>query len=196
MNKRYIKNESQTNFNPKQFKNKEITTVPKGSKMLHPITGDWINAKDGPICMTKINLINKNKFTHIIPDKDCGNNKELYKQYLLIPPIGFASDIILQLYDINSIDDVLNFIENNKNFYTANRIVVCWIRNNFDTLKMYNNILEKICIKLSNNNIKDNIDINKEAKYFVDYWVAKHTSIEFELDLVNDFINYLAKKYN
>ena len=61
---------------------------------------------------------------------------------MYIPPIGITAQDILNIYKINSIDDIiaLKIQTNNVHF---NRILNCWIRVNFDTLQIYNKMLEK-----------------------------------------------------
>jgi hypothetical protein len=125
-------------------------------------------------------------------------------------PIGILSSDILQIYKINSIDNLLEYIDTNiklENILTINRILNCWIYSNYSILKQHNDILEKIYkkmiyayIKYFNIDIewiieKKNININKEIKEYIDYWINKNNNTQFSLNLLTDFINYFIKKY-
>ena len=137
-------------------------------------------------------------------------NKENTAVALPFQPIGILSSDILQIYKINSIDDLLENIDTNikiENILTINRILNCWIYNNYSILKQHNDILEKIYkkiiygyIKYFNIDIewiieKKNININKEIKEYIDYWINKNNNTQFSLNLLTDFINYFIKKY-
>lgn len=206
MNKRIIKNEN--NFIKNKEDKTEIIEMKPGKQLLHPIFNTWINTKDitNPICLTKFQMQNK-KFKYINEYK-CQSSNDNYKKFMYIPPIGITSESVLDIYDISSIDILNNWINDNINklsYFTINRVLNCWIRNNFDILKNYNNSLEKIYSNLANTYSSDkikkkidngNIDINKESKYFIDYWIGKKNSNDFAFDLLSEYIDYLAGKYN
>jgi len=193
------------------YKNKDIIDVNPNSRMLHPITTTFIineeNNNDtlNPVCLTKFDLDN-NKNLSSFKYQKCKTDSNNYKKFLFVPPIGLSSDDILKLYDINSIEQINEMIINESNelsFYTINRLINCWIRVNFETLKKYNNILENIYFNLFQkyiiSNIEKNIkngkiDFNKEIKYYIDYWINKKKANEFDFNLYNDFIIYLNKK--
>ncbi len=137
-------------------------------------------------------------------------NNENTAVALPFQPIGILSSDILQIYKINSIDSLLEYIETNiklENILTINRILNYWIYSNYSILKLHNDILEKIYkkmiyayIKYFNIEIewvieKKNININKEIKDYIDYWINKNNITIFSLNLLTDFINYFIKKY-
>lgn len=198
MNKRIIKKENLTS------NEKDIITVEPGTQMMHPISTEWFNNKQNfPLCLTEY-FYSDNKLQSFREGK-CSNSASQgkYNKYMYLPPIGLTSDDLLNIYQIDSIDDLTTYVKNNtnKNYLTVNRIVNCWIRVNFLTLKNYNNSLEKIYLELVkykfNNKFLDKItNIEKEIKDFVDYWIGKHNGNEFELNLLDDFANYLNKKFN
>ena len=192
----------------KRIIKKEIVNVQPNTQLLHPLSSQWINMtnEDKPICLTKFQI--QNKETKIFNYDTCILKENNYKNYLYLPPIGLSSNDILEIYNISSIDRLLDYIKenmNDDNYLSINRLLNSWIRVNFETLKNYNNFLEKICIKIVtkyyNHNIENIIkknkdfDINKEIKKFIDYWINKHDSNEFKLELIDDFIDYLLKKY-
>jgi hypothetical protein len=192
----------------KRIIKKEIVNVQPNTQLLHPLSSQWINMtnEDKPICLTKFQI--QNKETKIFNYDTCTLKENNYKNYLYLPPIGLSSNDILEIYNISSIDKLLDYIKenmNDDNYLSINRLLNSWIRVNFETLKNYNNFLEKICIKIVtkyyNYNIENIIkknkdfDLNKEIKKFIDYWINKHNSNEFKLELIDDFIDYLLKKY-
>jgi hypothetical protein len=197
-NKRIIKNE----YEQRNYIGNEILNINPNSQTLHPVSSQWINTSNltNPICLTKFQLVNKE--IEIFNNYKCKSDVNNYKQYLYLPPIGLSSNDLLKIYDIESIDRLNNWINSNltiNNFINLKRLLNCWIRINYETLKNYNNFLEKICIKIIGIILGDELkkidNIEKESKYYVDYWINKNKGNEFELDIINDFILYLKKKY-
>jgi hypothetical protein len=143
--------------------------------------------------------MDKNNNLNILSMYKCKSNENSYKKNLYIPVIGFESIDLLNMYSIQSIDSLYNFIDENLqkiNFITTNRIINSWIRVNYETLQNYNNYLEKIFSKLIFNEYTDinESNIKKEIKSFIDYWINKHSVNEFNLNLFKDLIQYLYKK--
>ena len=204
-NIRIIKNK----FGKESFKSKEINNVNPDNQTLHPISSQWINTKNlvNPICLTKFQILNNE--TQIINTYKCKNGTNDYKSFLFLPPIGLTSNDIIKIYDLESIDRLYNWIKEhldvktslgtgNINYFTIVRVVNCWIRINFETLKNYNNFLVKIVSKLFKFNFGDEFnisEIDKEIRDYVDYWMNKNSGTEFKLNLIEDFYNYLIKKY-
>jgi hypothetical protein len=193
-NKRIIKNEP--------YISKEIINVPTKTQLLHPISSTWIhNRETNPICLTKFHIVNNE--SKILNKSKCKTYQNNYKDYLYTPPIGLSSTDLLIIYNINSIDNLKNWVKENinlLNYFTLNRGINCWIRVNYDTLKNYNNFLEKIIKKIITKHYRIESDttitnLETEIKNYIDYWIQKNTLIENQLDLVNDFIIYIRKKY-
>jgi hypothetical protein len=198
------------------IKNEEIINLKKNSKLLHPITGEPLtNIDKDNICLTKFKYSPNNAITTYNSYK-CINNLDNYNKYMYTPPIGISSSDLLKIYSINNnIDDLDNWINNTlnesirPNYFTINRIMNAWIKNNFDTLKSYNNILEKIYYNLLqlyldsdiiNKIDKDDIytfkNIKKDIKNYIDYWFNKKNPNEFDFDLLTDIIEHIKLKYN
>lgn len=185
------------------FKGNEILNVGPKNQVLHPISAQWINTSEltNPVCLTKFQIVNNS--VQISNNYACKTDVNNYKQYLYIPPIGLSSTDVLEIYKIYSIDELSRWIDEHldlSNYIGLNRVLNCWIRVNYDTLKNYNNFLEKICSKIvikyfgiELNNIKN---LEKEIKDFIDYWINKNDGTEYKLMLVDDFIIYIRKKYN
>jgi hypothetical protein len=187
-------------------KNIDIGDIPINTDKMHPVTLNWIYKGPNPTCITKPHFNDNDNFI-LYKDYNCNLVNDVYKNTLHIPPIGITSNDILHIYKIESIDSLLSYIKDNiedGNIININRIVNSWIRVNYDTIKIYNNFLEKIYKKLvdkylnyeNKNKIKnDNINVDKEIKDYIDYWTNKNNSLNFELNLLTDFISYFVKKY-
>lgn len=115
-----------------------------------------------------------------------------------------SSSDILDMYNIFTIEELNNYIENNLTYgnkFLLLRILNCWIKNNYNILKN-NSLFEKIIFKITLyfsiiikkiNNIKD---LNNIIKEYIDYWIDKNNENSFELDIINDLLIYLKKKFN
>jgi hypothetical protein len=202
MNKRFIKPHSASS------QDNDIINLATNSQLLHPVTLDWINNSNSanPICLTKVQF-KDNKYLSNVNNYKCKSNIDNYKKYMYVPPIGISSNDILQIYEINSIDSLHTWITSNIDiltYYTINRVLNCWIKSNYDTLKIYNNFLEKIYNKLLLKYLNleilkqiknETIDINKDIKYYIDYWIEKNNTLAFSFNLLDDMILYVQKKY-
>jgi hypothetical protein len=201
--KRIIKNEF-LEYKKFNSKNMEILQIGENTQRIHPITLNWIdNSKSStPLCITKPNF-EKDNLT-IYKDYKCTNNQvNKYNSYLYTPPIGVSAEDLIKIYNLESIESLQAFVFeniNNINILTINRLINCWIRINFETIKTYNNFLEKIYKKMLDKyygfkNIEElnKLNLDKELKDFIDYWFAKNNSIGFKFNLFFDLINYLEK---
>jgi hypothetical protein len=182
---------------------KDIVSVNKGNRMFNPVSSTMHISTKNPICLTKFNI--QNNTSKIYNEYMCNHTSSNYKEYLFIPPIGLLSQDIVNIYNIETIDNLDNWMDNNlktSNIFTIDRILNCWIRVNYDTLINYNNYLEKIINKIVNEFYFDRIknmeekELNKEIKYFIDYWINKNNENEYSLLIISDFIHYLQKKSN
>ena len=132
----------------------------------------------------------------ISPDMIKPNNK------MWVPPIGINSQNILEIYNIETINDLENIIAemiDNKYNYIVNIIIISWIRKNFETLKKSHAILVKIFTKIFSDieitkNIIKNLDLSKEIDKFIKKWLEEKNETDFKLDLRNDLINYIQNK--
>lgn len=187
MNKRIIKN--------------DILTLQPKSQTVHPITLSMIDNKlDKPLCLTKYQMVNSK--IEMVQNYKCQNENVDIKSIMTLPPIGISANDILQIYDIYSIDSIKELLDNEeKNFFYINRLLNCFIRVNFDDLKNYNNSLENISLKILTMFFKKIINtipndkIKKTIKDYVDYWINKNNSSNFNIDFVNNMVEYLDKKY-
>ena len=106
-NKRIIKNDLD---HRKSITNKEIINIPPDNQTLHPISSQWIDTKNivNPFCLTKFQILNKE--TKILNTYQCKTEPNNYKSFLFVPPIGLSSEDILQIYDVDSIDKLYNWL--------------------------------------------------------------------------------------
>lgn len=201
--KRIIKDEFQE-YKIFNSKNMEISQLANNTQQIHPITLNWIdNSKSvNPLCILKPSFDKKG--VQLFNNYKCTNQNNKYNNYLYTPPIGITSENLLNIYDVISIENLQSFIDDNIttiNVLTLNRIVNSWIRVNFDTIKTYNNFLEKIYKKMleqyySFSNFEElnkKINLDKEIKDFIDYWFTKNNNIGFRFNLLIELQNYLEK---
>lgn len=206
MNKRFLKKEIGTISSNKltnRLNTNEIGTVPAKTSISHPITLDWIDNKtDNPICLTKYNFHNNN----ITYKYNCKTTEDNINDFMYTPPIGISTSELLSIYNIKTIDNLKTLIDNNieDNITKLNRILNAWIRVNYETLRSYNDFLEKVYLKLLLKLFKDNINnfdpnklkLDKEVKEYIDYWIANNNPNQFKLNLLNDIKNNIERKYN
>jgi hypothetical protein len=181
-----------------KLKNEEENNDERNIPLINPINLTIINNPDKSICLNKLNY-NNNSFNYY-NNNICNNNDEFIKKYMYIPPITINAETILNIYNINNIDDFVNYINNNLeyeniNFYKINRILKAWVRINFDNLELYLNIIENLYLKIlyKNFDIEQNLDLEKNIKDYIKYWIKKNNNNMFKLDLLNDIIEYYNK---
>jgi hypothetical protein len=179
----------------KQETTNQIMNVEPNANFLHPITLEMgTNNTNAPICLTKLFLDNNNNMQRFNKYK-CVTNHDEYKNVLYIPPIGYNSTDIIRMYEINTIDNLNNFInENLMDEILINRILNCWIKSNFDILIKHNNILNEIYNKIIQKYYSDIIkNFNLDKSNFINEWFSQHHKTEFHLDLLSDYISYIKK---
>ena len=170
--------------------------IKKDEFYIHPNTLNIIkNNEKNDICPTKYYIYNNNKLntTTKINCKQKNNNE--ISKFMLYPSTIINYNEILNIYDIVSFDDLFNNIKNliqdNKTFETINRILNCWIKNNFDDLKKKNNILINIYLYIFNKyypkiNIKELYLTNEINK-----WFNSQKKYDFNINLGDEIIKNL-----
>jgi len=176
----------------KKFTSKEIITVKPDKKIIHPITLNTINTSGfiNPVCLTKMYISNNklNEFDNYICN---GENK--YKEYIQLPPISLNSQDLLEVYNINNIENLKDWVENNLTTYTdftLIRVLTCWITNNVDTLKLYKKYFHEIFLKIfyNYNNIQKYLSYEDDIKKYIDEWIDN-----YKIDQANEFYNDIKK---
>ena len=172
-----------------------IYNLKPNQEKFHPISlHKIINPSNTDMCLTKFKVDNKdpNKISEFKYNYKCVYNLKNYNKYMYIPPIGISYSDILILYNIEDIDTLLDWMKsNNKNNYTVNRVINCWIKHNFDLVKKHNKILEKINKILFNDYELDKINSNQ----IISKWLKNIDNI-FYLDYINDIKMYIEKYEN
>lgn len=185
----------------KSFRSKDIETLDIGNRKIHPITTNLVDARNfnNPICLTKMYI--KNDKLNIYNNYIC-NGENKYKDYITLPPIYIDSNDLLQIYNIIDIESLNIWVETNINQYnivTINRVLNCWIENNIDIIKINNNIINSIYINIINMyinpNIRKKINVEKEIKDYIKYWIEKYNKDDNNI-LFNDIIKYINLKYD
>jgi len=182
---------------------KNISNAIKPSDyVLDPNTLQFIlNKSEFNICASKLYL-EDNIFKNI--SQNCTNKTigELVK-LLSIPSIIINYDSILDIYNIESVNDLILFIKKSikadNTFNFINRCINAWIRTNYtDLIKSY-----KILLKI--NYIVFNFYFNyliiskkifyKDVKKFISYWFENNNNNNFDFNLAIEIKKYLDKKY-
>jgi hypothetical protein len=149
------------------------------------------------IVLTKDYILNNNLKTTKLLDNKTNLNID-NRKYMLTPSVILSYESILQLYEITSIDDLVetvnDYIKNDKNFNTVNRILNSFIKNNLDDLKKNNRIIYKIIIDLFNKyypefEINEN---NENILNFLKLWFKNKNENDFYFNLFDDIKKYLS----
>lgn len=181
-------------------KNNKIYEIKPNTQKLHPLI---------------LNTINNNtlKTQYIVPihfkndEMVVTSNKQVpssNKNPMLFPSILLDNAILLDIYNINTINDIIDFVNdfvnesfNNNTYYdTMNRILNCWIRQNFDDLKKNNNILSDIYFKIFSKYFPEIIPNEtifiKKTQSFFKVWFNKKKNNSFNINLGNDIKKFLS----
>jgi hypothetical protein len=188
------------NFKGKRIIKKENIKIEPNEIFLNPLTLKIEeNQKNEPIYLTSFHFNKENKLINY--EKETPKNYIDDNKFMLTPPLLIHSNELLKIYNINDINNLIKFIDYNietKLFDSLNRIINCWIRENFNELVKNNKILIPLYLKLFRkfNSFKvDDKIINKDIELFMIKWFKKKNSIEFKINLGMDLIKYLSNKY-
>ena len=123
---------------------------------------------------------------------------------MALPYVGFSSGQLLKLYDISSLNDLIEWIKkqikNKERFEYVNRIIKIYIHYYINEYKSNFKIIAKSdLLKLVLTNYKKKIDMSNEKidKYieeYVTYWFTNKELDMFDLDIITDLNSYLKKK--
>ena len=176
-----------------------IIMLKPNDEMYHPISlHKIVNSTKSNVCLTKFKINKKGDMQDYQYNYKCTYNLDNYNKFMYIPPAGISYSDILKLYNIdsNNIDDLIKWINDNQeghsnlNQYTINRVINCWIKQNYDLLKSHNKTLIKLNKYLYNEDVLNNIDFEK----FINKWIKNNKDI-FYLNYVDDLNNYI-KNYD
>ena len=119
-------------------------------------------------------------------------NLQISNDSMSAPPILISSSEFIKIHNINNINDLIEYInDNDENFHYNNRLINCFIRSNYDDLTKNNKILTNIYLKLFKNFKIDPKHVNN----FIEIWFKNNNANSFFLNLGNDLKNYLSNQY-
>lgn len=152
-------------------------------------------------------------------------NKKKHEQlYIYKEPTILSTNFVLELYNINSIDSLIEYIKEIKNnhsivfydslrikkykssseedefpFETLNKVLTSWIIENFTILKNHKTVLNDVCymliqLTLPDNFISDEL-LRKNIKDYIIYWFEEKDINDFDFNLINDMNSYFYKKF-
>jgi hypothetical protein len=122
-----------------------------------------------------------------------------------IPDLSLPLTDILNIYDIDTYDELIDLIKNllfnDTSEYTIYRLVNIYTRIYYDDLKKTNNSLIKIFKLIFNSDATNHsqisnykIDDNKLSS-FINKWFRKNNKDNFNLNICEDVKNFLSNKY-
>jgi len=159
-----------------------------------------------------------------IYNKKLPNKKPIEIEYLYKKPIFVSCSDVIKLYDIDSVDSLIIYINDTINnnsiiyydsihneeyksndnineipFDTLNKVFNSWIYENIIILKTHNKILNEICYKLLILTLAPNFMneelLKKNIKDYISYWFEEKKNEDFNFDLISDMNTYFNKKF-
>ena len=164
----------------------------KGDELLHPLTLQIFTKTDNkPEYATELYYYNKKPQLFKEENSDTVLSKEQLQTFMALPYLNLDSSNILNIYNINSSDELINFInksiQNNTPPENIYRIINTWIYDNFEDLIKYNNILNKIIQILDKNIWKKNLKYDQIDKD-ISKWFNSVDINDFNFNFINLFI--------
>jgi hypothetical protein len=171
--------------------------VEKNDFILHPITLNLIKNKlSKTACPSELHFLD-GELKYV---KACTSNKNIMpndiQKFMALPYLNLSYSEMLAIYSINTVDDLINWLENKIKedvpFQYINRIINIWIKYNYNDLINNSNILVKIYNIL--NNKYWSLDLPKLDKFILN-WFKNKDYEDFSFNLGNDiFIKYKKKQ--
>lgn len=140
-----------------------------------------------------------------IENKQLIKSSRTYSQLMEIPDLSLPLTDILNIYDIDTYDELIDLIKkllfDDTSEYTIYRLVNIYTRIYYDDLKKTNNSLIKIFKLIFNSDATNHsqisnykIDDNKLSS-FINKWFRKNNKDNFNLNICEDVKNFLSNKY-
>jgi len=146
-----------------------------------------------------------------LKENENANNKQLiksnrtYSQLMEIPDLSLPLTDILNIYDIDTYDELIDLIKkllfNNTSEYTIFRLVNTYTRIYYDDLKKTNNSLIKMFKLIFNNEATSHSEISNykinddKLSSFINKWFRKNNKDNFNLNICEDIKNFLSNRY-
>jgi hypothetical protein len=173
--------------------------ISKGDKYLHPIKLTIEQNDKIDTCPTK-NFYDD--FTSsLLWNKKCITHEKLsaseLSKYMAVPYLNLSITYLLKMYNIENIDDLNNWINENilenKPYKYINRIINCWIKENLTDLIKNNNILSEIYLKIQKNYWKikiDDKDFLKKSQKFISKFFKNIDLSNFNFNLGENLLKH------
>jgi hypothetical protein len=140
-----------------------------------------------------------------IENKQLIKTSRTYSQLMEIPDLSIPLTDILNIYDIDTYDELIDLIKkllfDDTSEYTIYRLVNIYTRIYYDDLKKTNNSLIKIFKLIFNSDATNHsqisnykIDDNKLSS-FINKWFRKNNKDNFNLNICEDVKNFLSNRY-
>ena len=160
---------------------------------LHPITLELVLNKGAKkICPTELHYVNNKPYTVAPANDDTKLSDRDIQTYMAVPYLNLNMEQMLSIYKIDSIDSIMTWLDDNINdktikpLNTINRILMVWIRLNFNELKENNKILISIYKKIGKKYYnKEDDDLQNK----INNWFKKTNPDSFHLDLTKYIYN-------
>lgn len=172
--------------------------VEKGEFFLHPITLKLLKNEENNLkCPTEIYYKDMTSMQY----KLCKSNKEKLsssdiQKFMTLPYLNLNLEAMLSVYNINTIDNLLDWITDminrDKPFIYINRIINIWIKINYDNLLNKHAILGEVYEKINNKYWNSN-SIDK-INNIIKKWFKTKNYDDFNFDLGTDIFTELEKK--
>ena len=148
-----------------------------------------VNTTENALYFSKFHFNNNNDLVTLTTNKKL----KLPNDSMATPPILIPQNDFLKIHQINNINDLIEYIDNNSEntFDYNNRLINCFIRSNYKDLLKNNKILLTIYLKI----FKNYKDYTQDIQKYINKWFKKNNSDSFFLNLGNDLKKYLSKKY-
>ncbi len=153
---------------------------------LHPITLELVLNK-GPkkICPTELHYVNNKPYMvkPVLQVDDTKLSDRDIQSFMTVPYLNLNMEQMLSIYKINSIDSMVKWLDENNNrpIETINRILMVWIRLNFEELKNNNRILVSIYKKIGKKYFNNKDEEHYQEK--INNWFKKTNPDTFHLNL-------------
>lgn len=165
--------------------------INKGESSIHPITLELVvNDNNYKIIPTQffINETNQLDYNDIYKKQEIKTDQRSILENMAIPDLSLPLTDLLNIYNIDSYDELIQVIKNIDQKHTVFRIISLYIQIFYDDLKKSNNSLIKI-FKI----VFENKQVNEDkTKVFLKKWFEKNKKDDFDLNICEDYKNFLS----
>jgi hypothetical protein len=166
---------------------------------LHPTTLELVlnNKPDKKLCPSELHYVKNKPYTYVIKSEK--DNSKLsdrdIQSYMAVPYLNLNMEQMLSIYKIDNIDSMMKWLNDNINgpttkpIETINRILMVWIRLNFEELKENNRILLSIYKKIGKKYYNNNSNNESLYQEKINNWFKNTDPNSFHLNLTEYIFN-------